>query len=260
MAKITRATQKQFGLNGASGDFGQFGSLAAGAPNYTKNPAIIQSLAAFLTGWSAETIASNRPALEDFNGLDYLAFYQICYLFQAGIAEWDSDTTYYTNSFCQVSGVIYKSLQDDNLNQNPTTQTAYWQNNNVAVLKACYPVGSIYSNKTVSTNPATLLGFGTWTAIEGVVVVGYKSGDANFGTPGASVGVVEVTLSAAQSGVPAHTHGMGGGFGRYDGDSGGGLSNKVAVTNTTANSTAAASSPHTNIQPSVVCYVWERTA
>jgi hypothetical protein len=31
-------------------------------------------------------------------------------------------------------------------------------------LATLYPVGSIYINATSSTNPATLLGFGTWTA------------------------------------------------------------------------------------------------
>lgn len=126
MSKITRASQKIFGLTGGSGDFGEFGSLAAGAVNYTKDPAIIQDLAAWLTGWSAATIADNRPALEDMNSLFFLAYYQICYLLQAGIPEWDSGTTYYEYSYCQVAGVIYKSLQDTNLNKNPATETAWW--------------------------------------------------------------------------------------------------------------------------------------
>lgn len=126
MSKLTRVAQKAFGSSGPSGDFGQFGSLAAGAVNYTKDPTTIQSLSAWLTGWAAATIANNRPALEDMNSLFYLAFYQIGYLLQQGVPEWDPDTTYYTNSYVQVSGVIYKSLQDTNLNQNPTTETAYW--------------------------------------------------------------------------------------------------------------------------------------
>jgi hypothetical protein len=33
-----------------------------------------------------------------------------------------------------------------------------------AAIALLYPVGSIYTNASVSTNPATLLGFGTWTA------------------------------------------------------------------------------------------------
>ena len=39
--------------------------------------------------------------------------------------------------------------------------------------KAAYPVGSVYMNASNSTNPATLLGFGTWVALgEGRVLVG----------------------------------------------------------------------------------------
>ena len=34
----------------------------------------------------------------------------------------------------------------------------------LTTLQAVYPVGSIYINAAVSTNPATLLGFGTWAA------------------------------------------------------------------------------------------------
>ncbi len=126
MAKINRVTQVQFGSDGSVADFGQFGSLATGSPNFTKDPATIQSLQAFKDGLASETIANNRPALEDFNGILLLIFYQLAYLFQSGMPEWDAATTYYTGSIVQVNGLLYKSLQDTNLNQNPTTQAAYW--------------------------------------------------------------------------------------------------------------------------------------
>ena len=46
-----------------------------------------------------------------------------------------------------------------------------------------YPVGSIYINAGVTTNPATLLGFGTWTAFgAGRVMVGLNAGDSAFDT------------------------------------------------------------------------------
>jgi ABC-type Co2+ transport system permease subunit len=52
-----------------------------------------------------------------------------------------------------------------------------------AALAALYPVGSIYTNATNSTNPGTLLGFGTWTAFgAGRVMVGYDSSNALFDT------------------------------------------------------------------------------
>lgn len=129
MAKITRFNLKPFGDSGPVGDFGQFGSLAAGAAAYTKDPAAIQSLAAWLTGWAAETIASNRPALEDFNAVDFLFGRALCYLMQAGIPEWEAGTTYYQNSFVQVSGIVYKSLTDDNTGNDPTSSPTNWQAN-----------------------------------------------------------------------------------------------------------------------------------
>lgn len=126
MAKLTRVFQKQFGVDAGNSDVGVFGSLAAASPQYSKDPETIQSLNAFLTGWAAETIANNRPALEDFNALDFLAFYQLCYLFQTGVAEWDASTTYYIGSIVNNgSGVLYKSLVDDNLN-NAVTDGTKW--------------------------------------------------------------------------------------------------------------------------------------
>ena len=45
-----------------------------------------------------------------------------------------------------------------------------------------YPVGSIYT-AVVATNPATLLGVGTWTAFgAGKVLIGIDSGDTDFDT------------------------------------------------------------------------------
>ena len=67
-------------------------------------------------------------------------------------------------------------------------------------LQGAYPVGSIYMNATVATNPATLLGFGTWTAFgAGKVPVGLNAGDADFDT-------VEETGGTKDAIVPTHTH------------------------------------------------------
>ena len=42
-----------------------------------------------------------------------------------------------------------------------------------------YPVGSIYFNAAVATNPNTLLGFGTWAAYGGRVMVGVHSSNGH---------------------------------------------------------------------------------
>jgi hypothetical protein len=71
----------------------------------------------------------------------------------------------------------------------------------LSVLAAAYPVGSIYMNAAVSTNPATLLGFGTWTAFAaGRMLVGLDSGDTNFDT------VEETGGSKTSTALLAHTH------------------------------------------------------
>jgi len=72
------------------------------------------------------------------------------------------------------------------------------------ILNVMYPVGSIYTNYNVSTNPATLMGFGTWSAVaEGRVLVG-KAGSGTFGTINATGGAENVTLTTSQ--MPSHTH------------------------------------------------------
>jgi len=59
--------------------------------------------------------------------------------------------------------------------------------NVVEVLKKVYPVGCIYTS-TVSTNPNTLFGFGTWSEYgQGRVLVG-KSAEAEFDTAGKTGG------------------------------------------------------------------------
>lgn len=52
----------------------------------------------------------------------------------------------------------------------------------VDVISACWPVGAVFVS-VVSTNPATLLGFGTWSAFgAGRVLVGLDAGDPAFDT------------------------------------------------------------------------------
>lgn len=67
-----------------------------------------------------------------------------------------------------------------------------------------FAVGSVFT-AVVPTDPATLLGYGTWTAFgAGRTLVGFASGDPDFGTPGAEVGSKTVTLTEAQ--MPPHGH------------------------------------------------------
>lgn len=126
MAKLPRVNLIQFGRDGSAANFGEFGTLADGTKITTKNLVTLQSNAAWLLGWQSATLANKRPAYQDFNGLQYVHSYMMCYLFQAGIPEWNTDTIYFIGSFCQVAGTVYKSKTDTNTGNNPATDTTNW--------------------------------------------------------------------------------------------------------------------------------------
>lgn len=74
----------------------------------------------------------------------------------------------------------------------------------LATMGAVWPIGSVYLG-VVSTNPGTLLGFGTWSAIAGgKMLVGQTSGDADFDTAEETGGAKTATLTTTE--LPAHTH------------------------------------------------------
>jgi hypothetical protein len=149
-----------------------------------------------------------------------------------------------------------------------------------AVLQTLYPIGSVYSNATSSTNPATLLGFGTWTAFgAGKVMVGLDSGDATFSTVGNTGGSKDaITVShthTATSTDSGHTHTTSlyivNDFNAPQNYKGGSYSDDqqgtFSVTSSTGNaniSTTVASSgssaTNANLMPYVVVYCWKRTA
>jgi hypothetical protein len=73
--------------------------------------------------------------------------------------------------------------------------------NHVVSFNDIYPVGSIYMNATVSTNPGTLLGVGTWVEMgEGKVLLGESSSYAAEATGGATTETLDLTE------LTNHTH------------------------------------------------------
>ena len=139
-----------------------------------------------------------------------------------------------------------------------------------------FPVGSIYSS-TVSTNPGTSLGFGTWTAFgAGRVMMG--SGNASYlaGTTGGSAdAIVPSHTHTATSTDSGHTHTYAGSvrptgtFGYSGGGGTPGIGDPLNAGSTTASSTAnitttnastGVSATNANLQPYIVVYMWQRTA
>ena len=167
-----------------------------------------------------------------------------------------------------------------------------------AALQALYPVGSIYINASSTTNPATLLGFGTWTAFgEGKVLVGQNTSDTAFDTleeTGGSKDAITVahthTLSGTTSSNGAHTHSITDPGHNHTVPSGGPASSTIryetsgtkydaaqttstkttgisinsdgAHTHTLTGTTDSTGSSGTNanLQPYVVVKMWKRTA
>jgi hypothetical protein len=127
MTKIERKTQKIFAGNADTDELAVFGSMISGTPVYNDDIEALQS-EAYTEGWKAAVAANEAPFMEEMNAVQYGFSKQLAYLFQQGIAEWDAGTTYYLNSFCQVDGVIYKSMQDENINHSPAddTEDTYW--------------------------------------------------------------------------------------------------------------------------------------
>lgn len=150
MAKILRTTQKQFGGTAGGNQIAKFGSLAAGSPvrysGSTATAANVQALNNFLNGWFDAVIGSNSPTIEDMNALFWLAFYQICYIMQAGVPEWDAATTYYIGSIVSDGiGNLYSSTTDANVN-NVVTDGTHWQS-----------VGGVISTNIVTTGPQMII-------------------------------------------------------------------------------------------------------
>ena len=130
-----------------------------------------------------------------------------------------------------------------------------------------YPIGSIYMSVN-STNPSELFG-GEWERIQDRFLLASGSAYANGSTGGSAT----VTLTSAQSGVPAHSH-------KYQDynttytlkttnrkpgtstavaygtslTAGGGATERTSSNNTAAN----ASQAHENMPPYLAVYMWER--
>ena len=158
-----------------------------------------------------------------------------------------------------------------------TLATMEWVRSFIAA--SIYPVGGLYTT-TVNADPSTLLGFGTWQRFaEGRTLVGFSS-DVTSATPdwvkvnGNTFGEYNSTLSTDQ--IPAHFHTIvgddelrvGSRFGSdglipnsdtiypYDSKSDG----MPAAGRQYRSGVTGDNQPHNNVQPSIVVFIWRRTA
>lgn len=98
-----------------------------GTASYSRDPDMIQN-ANYSQGWVEDTDNLNTKIYgEDLNAVNYVLSYLLKYLYENGIAEWKSTTTYYTNSITRVNDVLYISLIDDNTGNDPTSTVGCWR-------------------------------------------------------------------------------------------------------------------------------------
>lgn len=112
-----------------------------------------------------------------------------------------------------------------------------------------YPVGIVVT-LGVATNPNTLFGFGTWSQIEGRVIVGLKSSDTDFDTVNETGGNKSHKIS--QSELPANTASA---LGVQDAAAGAGFSVPAGGAQIVGSGQS-----FSLLNPYIVKYVWERVA
>ena len=173
-----------------------------------------------------------------------------------------------------VTGTATGSTPTTGDNTTKFATTAFVQ----TALQSLYPVGSIYINATSSTNPGTLLGFGTWVAFgAGRVMVGLDAGNAAFDTAEETGGSADAIVVSHTHTItdPGHAHRMRytdisnqtRDFGPNNNDSAqgydltgyDGLNTSTVTTGISINSTGS-SGTNANLQPYIVVRMWKRTA
>lgn len=192
------------------------------------------------------------------------------------LSVWSDGTNFYRQN-TYLNGVVAAQAGSTAVTQafgtNDTTlsTTAFVQ----AALRALHPVGSIYINATNSTNPGTLLGFGTWTAFgAGRVPVGFNAADPLFDTAeetGGSKDAIVVSHTHTATSVvtdPGHNHTVLGSISRDAADGGSNRSDDSTQTTSTSTTgitvattvaSAGSSGTNGNLQPYITVYMWKRT-
>jgi microcystin-dependent protein len=151
-----------------------------------------------------------------------------------------------------------------------------------------FPVGSVFI-AVVATDPAMLLGYGTWEAFgAGRVLVGHNAGDVDFNAAEKTGGAKTHTLTTAE--MPSHTHTQDahthvqnahthvqgvnstatGGLSGYTADtstntrvdSGYSTAATTAVNQnaTAVNQNTGGGSAHNNLQPFITVFMWKRVS
>jgi len=180
---------------------------------------------------------------------------------------------YLTTQAVAFGGNITAPTQTTGNNTTRVATTAFVKTAIDTAIQLLYPVGSVYTS-TVSTNPNTLFGFGTWVAFgAGRVMIGNGGGFTAGATGGSADAVVVSHTHTATITDPGHAHSpaspasffyTNNAGSNYTGGASGFGGTSTTATSTTGitvtNSTEGASATNANLPPYIVVYMWTRTA
>lgn len=161
-------------------------------------------------------------------------------------------TTNYNLAKPLINSAVDQDLWGDELNSDMDIIDSTMKSISDIATALQLPIGSLYMNKTVPTNPAILLGYGTWVAIVDRFIVARGSTYTSTG------GAATVTLSINE--LPAHTHSTGQAAfqaGSLSTNAVWGTGN-VNITTTTGSTGSGAAFSIIPVYQAV--YMWERTA
>ena len=187
----------------------------------------------------------------------------------AVLSKANIDSQVFTGTPTLPAGTIATTVADNTDSSTKIATTAFVQSVKTLVMQAVFPVGSIYTSYNVSTDPATVLGFGTWTAIQGKVLAGYQSGDTDFGTAGGTGGSKDAVVVQHNHGItdPGHNHTVTTSSSSTIASGNAIPLNYLYTTRTTSTSTTGitinnegVSGTGKNLQPYVTVHMWRRTA
>lgn len=139
--------------------------------------------------------------------------------------------------------------------------------NNQLLYDIIYPIGCLYTSY-VNQNPHDLYGIGTWTRINGRVIVGVSESESEFSSAGKTGGEKTHVLSANE--MPSHGHTDSVDIKNANAEAKGygltstsGFKDRVIINNSgkaTHTGAAGGGAAHNNLQPYMALYMWRRTA
>ena len=116
-----------------------------------------------------------------------------------------------------------------------------------------FPIGSIFLS-VVSTNPNTLLGYGTWSQLKDRFLLGAGNTYTNGNTGGSATHTLTINE------IPSHTHTYTARLQSYHCADGSPCYLTDTAQSTYNTGSAGGGQAHNNMPPYLVVYMWKRTA